>query len=135
MIRMTLGADLELKFGCRSSYAKWSVNLRHCCSTWSSCFVDNSGQFVPIFYLSIKENIKRLGLLWYFFVLFTALMWSDSIFNLLKRVTDGSFLFLWEMLAFLFLPFLNLVIQIWCLQNQYTSLKSALDQSLFVTHM
>ena len=36
------------------------------------------------------------------FVLFTVLMCSDLIFNLLKRVTDGSFLFLCKTLLFLF---------------------------------
>ena len=51
--------------------------------------------------------------------------------SLLKRVADCSFLFLCKKLAFLFLPFLNLVAQIRCPQNQYTDLKSALDQPLF----
>ena len=37
------------------------------------------------------------------FVLSTALMYSDSIFNLLKRVTDGCFLFLCKTLALLLL--------------------------------
>ena len=78
---------------------------------------------------SIAGNIKRLEYC-DFFVLFTTLMCSDSIFNLLKRVTDGSFLFLCETLVFLFLTFLNLGAQMRCLQNRYTDLKSALDQPL-----
>ena len=41
------------------------------------------------------------------FVLFTALICSNSTFNLLKRVTDGSFLFLWKTFVFLSLPFWN----------------------------
>ena len=53
-------------------------------------------------------------------------MYFDLLFNLLKRVTGGSFLFLCEVLVFLFLPFLNLGAQI----NWYTYLKSALDQPL-----
>ena len=64
-----------------------------------------------------------------FFVLFTVLICSDSIFNLLKRVRKGSFWFLCKKLVFLFLP-LNLDAQIRCPQNQYTDLKSALDQPL-----
>ena len=58
------------------------------------------------------------------------LICSDSIFNLLKRVTEGSFLFLCKKLVFFFLTFLNLGAQIRCPQNQYTDLKSALDQPL-----
>ena len=69
-----------------------------------------------------------MKLLCQFFVVFTALMCSDSIFNLLKRVADGSFLFLCKTLVFLFLPFLNLGVQIRSPQNRYTDLKSALDQ-------
>ena len=41
------------------------------------------------------------------FVLFTALIFSNSIFSLLKRVTDGSFLFLWKTSFFLSLAFWN----------------------------
>ena len=63
-----------------------------------------------------------------FFVLFTALLCSDSILNLLKRGTDGSSLFLYKTLVFLFLPFLNSGIQIRCPQNRHADLKSALDQ-------
>ena len=59
-------------------------------------------------------------------------MCSDSIFNLLKGVANGSFLFLCKTVAFLFLPYLNLGTQIRCPQNQYTDLKSALDQLLVV---
>ena len=40
--------------------------------------------------------------------------------------------YFYAVLVFLFLPFLNLVIQISCPQNWYTSLKSALDQPLLV---
>ena len=58
-------------------------------------------------------------------------MYSDSILNLLKRVTDDKFLFLCKALVFLFLPFLNLGTQIRCPQNWYTGLKSALDQLLY----
>ena len=63
-----------------------------------------------------------------FFVIFTALMCSDIIFNLLKSVTDGSFLFVCKRLAFCFLPFLNSGAQIRFLQN--SDFKSALDWSL-----
>ena len=57
-------------------------------------------------------------------------MCCDSIFNVLKRVGDGSFSFLCKTLVFIFLPFLNLGAQIRCPQNRYTDLKSALDQPL-----
>ena len=53
-----------------------------------------------------------------------------SIFNMLKRVTDGSFLFLCKMLFFVFLPFLNLGTKIRCPQDRHTNVKSALDQPL-----
>ena len=85
--------------------------------------------FLP-FYLSIDGNINRLEYSDSFFVLFTVLICSDSIFNLLKRVTEGSFLFLCKKLVFFFLTFLNLGAQIRCPQNRYTDLKSALDQPL-----
>ena len=49
-------------------------------------------------------------------------MCSDSTFNLLKRVTDGSFLILCQR----FRPFLSLVAQIQCPQIRYTDLKSVL---------
>ena len=49
-----------------------------------------------------------------FFVLFTVSMCSDSIFNLLKRVTEGS---LWFLYKTFFLPFVNLGAQIWCPPN------------------
>ena len=84
-----------------------------------------------LFYLSINGNMKRLEYYDEFFVLFTVLMWSDSIFNLLKRVTGDSFLFLHNTLGF-FLSFLNLGTQIRCPQNWYTDLKVALDQPLYV---
>ena len=93
--------------------------------------VGNEGQyFQNCLQLSIDGNINRLEYSDSFFVLFTVLVCSDSIFNLLKRVTEGSFLFLCKKFVFLFLPFLNLGTQIKCPQNCYTDLKSALDQPL-----
>ena len=90
-----------------------------------------------LFYLSIDGNIRRLE---YFLVLLIMLMYSNSIFSLLKRVTYESFLFSCKTLV-IFLPFLNLDAQIRCAQNQYTDLKLALDQPLslpknlhFVSH-
>lgn len=83
-----------------------------------------------LFYLSINGNMKRLEYYDEFFVLFTVLMCSDSIFSLLKRVRDDSFLFLCKTLGFLFLPCLNLGVQMRCSQNWYTHLNSALDQSM-----
>ena len=79
------------------------------------------------FYLSIDGNINKLEYSDSFFVLFTVLICSDSIFNLLKRVTEGSFLFLCKKLVFIFLTFLNLGAQIRCPQNRYSDLKSTLD--------
>ena len=92
--------------------------------------VGNSRQLVLTFYLSIDGNINRLEYSDSFFVLFTVLICSDSIFNLLKRVTEGSFLFLCKKLVFFFLTFLNLGAQIRCPQNWYSNLKSALNQPL-----
>ena len=60
------------------------------------------------------------------FVLFPVLMCSDSIFKSVKKVTDGSFLFLCQPLVFLFLAFLFFSVQIRCPKNRYTNLKSAL---------
>ena len=57
-------------------------------------------------------------------------MYSDLIFNLQRRVADGSFLFLFKTLVFLFLPILNLGVQIRYSQNRYINLKSALGQPL-----
>ena len=68
---------------------------------------DNSGQLFPSFYLIIDGNIKRLDYYDSFFVLFTVLMCSYSTFILLKRVTDGSFLFLCKMLVFPFSTFIE----------------------------
>ena len=68
------------------------------------------------------------------FVLFTVFMHSDSIFNLLKKVKDGSFLLLCKTFVFVsfhFLSFLNLGAQIRCHQSWYTNIKSGLDQPLF----
>ena len=70
--------------------------------------VDNSGQLVPtFFYLSTDGNINRSEYSDSFFVLFTVLICSDSIFNLLKRVTEGSFLFLCKKVSFPFCTFLQ----------------------------
>ena len=68
--------------------------------------IDNSGQLVPTFLSKYWHNS--------FFVLYTMLMCSNSIFNLLKRIRDSSFLFSSKMLVlvFLFLPSLNLGTQI-----------------------
>ena len=97
--------------------------------------VDNSGQLAPTFFFKHWWNINRLEYSDSSFVLFTVLICSDSVFNLLKRVTENSFLFLCKKLFFLFLPFLNLAAQIRCPQNRYTDLKSAQDQSVtFKTH-
>ena len=84
---------------------------------------------LPHFYLSIDGN-KKIRVPWQFFVLLIAFMCSDSIFILLKRVTDGSFLFLRKTLVILFLLFLNSGAQIRCPQNRYTNHQSALDQRL-----
>ena len=59
------------------------------------------------FYLSIDGNINKLEYSDSFFVLFTVLICSDSIFNLLKRVTEGSFLFLCKKVSFPFSNFLE----------------------------
>ena len=85
-----------------------------------------------LLYLNIDGNINRLEYSDRFFVLFTVLICSDSIFNLLKRVTEGSFLFLCKKLVFLFLLFLNLGAQIRCPQNRYTD---TLDQPLSTKSM
>ena len=52
-------------------------------------------------------------------------MCSDSIFNMLKRVTDGSLLFLCKTLFFYFLEFGS---PNYCPKNRYTDFKPALDQ-------
>ena len=67
-----------------------------------------------------------------FFVLLTVLRCSDSIFSLLKRVTDSSFLFSCKTSLFPPLPFLNLGTQIRCPQNPNTDLKSAVEQPLLI---
>ena len=54
----------------------------------------------------------------------------DAIFNLLKRVTNGSFLFLCKMLVFLLLPTLDLGVQIGVPKIRYTDLTSPADQAL-----
>ena len=71
--------------------------------------------------LDIQSRFRKIRVLCYFFVLFTALICSDLIFNFLKRVTDGTSLFLCKTLVFL--PFLNLRAQISCPQNLYSNLK------------
>ena len=53
------------------------------------------------FYLSVGKNIKRLEY-HEFFVLLTALMCFDSIFNLLERDTDDTYLFSCKTLVFFF---------------------------------
>ena len=58
-----------------------------------------------LFYLSFGGNIKRLED-FKFFVLLSPLMCSNLIFNLLKRVTDDSFLFLCSV-SFSFSTFLE----------------------------
>ena len=99
-------------------------------STWSFTMVDDESQYFQncwqfrttcsyFFYLSIDWNINRLEYSDRFFVLFTVLICSYLIFNLLKRV-------------FSFLTFLNLGAQIRCTQNWYTNLKSTLDQPLMI---
>ena len=70
--------------------------------------INNSGQIVSTFLSKYWWKYKKIRVLWQFFVIFTILMCSDSMFNFLKRVTDGSFLFLCKALVFLFLLFLNL---------------------------
>ena len=62
----------------------------------------NSRQPAPPFYLSIDKNKKMRVILW-FFLLLTALLCSDSMFNLLRSVTGGSLLFLYKILVLLFL--------------------------------
>lgn len=64
------------------------------------------------------------------FVPFNELMCSDSIFNLLKRVAEGGFLFLCKRLVFSLSAFLEFGSQIRCDLNWYTDLKSALDHCL-----
>ena len=67
-------------------------------------------------------------------IVFCYVYWVNvSRFNLLKIVTNGSFLFLWKSLVFLFLPLLNSGVQIRSPQNLYTDLTSALDQPLVYT--
>ena len=127
-------ADLELKFGHWWSYAKLRVNSRcHHGWWWEAMFsklLATQDNLFLLFYLSIDGNINRLESSDSFFVLFTVIICFDSIFNLLKRITKGSFLFLCKKLVFFFLTFLNLGTQIRCRQNRYTDLKSALDHSL-----
>ena len=106
-----------------------------CCSSWSSCFLGNSGQLVFTFLSKNWQKHKKIRVLLSFCFLFTVLMCSNSIFNLLTRDADGSFLFLCKTLVFLFLPFLNLDPQTRCLVNRYIDLKSALDQPLVPVHV
>ena len=62
-------------------------------------------------------------------------MLSNSIFNLLNRVTKRGFSFLRKTSVFLFLDLFNLVAQIMCPQNRYFDLKPALDQSLLLQNL
>ena len=80
------------------------------------------------FYVIIDTNMKSSEC-YEFFVLFTVLCF-DSLLNLLKRVTDGSFLFLCKTLVLFFLPFLNLGAQIRYPQNWFFNPTSVLDQPL-----
>ena len=57
-------------------------------------------------------------------------MCSDSIFNFLKTVSDGSCLFSCKTLVFLLIHLLNLGAQIRCPQNRFNNLKSVVDQTL-----
>ena len=81
-----------------------------------------------LLYLSINRIMKRLERL--VFVLFTSLMCSDSIFNLLKRVTDGSFYFYAKRWLFLFYLTWIWASKFRCPPNWHTDLKSGLDQPL-----
>ena len=101
---------------CHHGWRWWAIFLR-LLATQNNLFL--------LFYQSIDGNINRLEYSDSFFVLFTVLICSDSIFNLLKRVTEVSFLFLCKKLVLFFVTFLNLGTQIKCPQNWYTDLKSA----------
>ena len=72
--------------------------------------------------------MKRLERL--VFVLFTSLMCSDSIFKLLKRVTDGSFYLYAKRWLFLFYLTWIWASKFRCPPNRHTDLKSGLDQPL-----
>ena len=100
-------------------------------SSWSRCSVDNSGQLVSTFLSKNWQKHKKMRSNM-FFVLLTVLRCSDSIFSLLKRVTDSSFLFSCKTSLFPPLPFLNLRTQIRCPQNPNTDLKSAVEQPLLI---
>ena len=75
-------------------------------SSWSSCFVDISAQLVPTFLSKFWQKHNKIRVLWCFF-LFTALMCFDSIFNMLRRVTDGSFCIFMQNISFSFSAFLE----------------------------
>ena len=98
---------------------------------WGKFFkdVDNSGQLVPTFLSKYRRKHKKSRVLFIleYFILFTALMCFHSIFNLLKRVTDGNFVFLCKMWVFLFIHLSNLDAQIRYHQNRYTNLKSPIS--------
>ena len=63
---------------------------------------DNSGQLFPTFYLSIDGHIKWLDYYDNFFVLFTVLMCSYSIFILLKSYRWQFFIFMQNVSFFFF---------------------------------
>ena len=52
--------------------------------------------------LTTLDNLEYYDSTIIVFVLFSALMCSDSIFNLLKSVADGSFLFLFSIFYSIF---------------------------------
>ena len=68
--------------------------------------VDNSEQLDPTFFISIDGNIKKLEYYDSLFVLLIVKTCSDSIFNLLKRVTDGGFFIFMLNVIFSFSTFL-----------------------------
>ena len=80
--------------------------------------INNSKQLAPTFLSKYWQKHDN-----------TALTCSNSIFNIVKKVTGGSFLFLCKT-VFLFLPVLNLGTQIRCPQNWYSNLNLVLDQPL-----
>lgn len=99
---------------------------------WGKFFkdVDNSGQLVPTFLSKYRRKHKKSRVLFIleYFILITALMCFHSIFNLLKRVTDGNFVFLCKMCFFFY------IYRIWArklgipkIDTPTSNLQSALD--------
>ena len=62
-------------------------------------------------------------------------MFWFNVHNLLKRVGDSSFSFLWKTLVFFFLHFLNLGTQIRCPQNQYIYQPQIISRSVPALHL